>query len=322
MYYLHTYYYKPLERTLDAENKIVEYKPFYKKETYLNSELHEELTIDNEITISKTIPCWLIKNAGELNSKFGESDVTDLVDSQNQYNKRNSDFADALRFQMFGAEAIIDGKEDDVNKLTVAPNALHAIRTSDEAMAMGKQATIQRQEYNIGNSGAIDAYLNRCDSDMREMLDMPKITDLNNIPSAKAMGYLYNDLMARCDEKFNDWEKPLLNLIDFIIEVGSFCYPGIFDKYWLLMNYTKIIKRNVPLPSDEDDKKDKAMDEVDRKVRSRKSYIKEFTNEEDAEKAFEEILEETTMLQNAQDSMLKDTNSEIDDINKQLEDEE
>ncbi|MBS2904689.1 phage portal protein, partial [Klebsiella pneumoniae] len=126
----------------------------------------------------------------------------------------------------------------------------------------------------------------------------------------------------RCDEKFNDWEKPLLNLIDFIIEVGSFCYPGIFDKYWLLMNYTKIIKRNVPLPSDEDDKKDKAMDEVDRKVRSRKSYIKEFTNEEDAEKAFEEILEETTMLQNAQDSMLKDTNSEIDDINKQLEDEE
>ncbi|WP_455789592.1 phage portal protein [Clostridium butyricum] len=322
VYYLHTYYYKPLERTLDAENKIVEYKPFYKKETYINTELQEDKTLDNEITISKTIPCWLIKNAGELNNKFGESDVTDLVDSQNQYNKRNSDFADALRFQMFGAEAIIDGKEDDVNKLTVAPNALHAIRTSDEAMERGKQATIQRQEYNIGNSGAIDAYLNRCDSDMREMLDMPKITDLNNIPSAKAMGYLYNDLMARCDEKFNDWEKPLLNLIDFIIEVGSFCYPGIFDKYWLLMNYTKIIKRNVPLPSDEDDKKDKAMDEVDRKVRSRKSYIKEFTNEEDAEKAFEEILEETTMLQNAQDSMLKDTNSEIDDINKQLEDEE
>lgn len=37
VYYLHTYYYKPLERTLDADNKIVEYKPFYKKETYLNS---------------------------------------------------------------------------------------------------------------------------------------------------------------------------------------------------------------------------------------------------------------------------------------------
>lgn len=315
IYYLHTYYYKLVEKTIDETNKVSEYKPYYKKETYKNSELQEELTIDNEITISKTIPCWLIKNGGELNSNFGESDVTDLVDAQNQYNKRNSDFADALRFQLFGAETIIDGKEDDVNKLNVAPGALHAIRTSDEAMARSKQATIQRQEYNIGNSSAMDAYLNRADSDMREMLDMPKITDLNNIPSAKAMGYLYNDLIARCDEKFNDWEKPLLNLIDFIIEVGPFCYPGIFDKAWLTMQYTKLIKRNVPLPSDIDDKKDKAMDEVSAKVRSRRSYIKEFSNEEDAENSFKEILEETTMIQNAEDSFTSGLNQELNNTN-------
>lgn len=309
-YYLHTYYYKSIKKLIDGDNKVVEYKPFYKKETYINSELQEELTIDNEITISKTIPCWLIKNAGELNSKFGESDVTDLVDAQNQYNRRNSDFADALRFQLFGTEAVIDGKEDDVNKLNVAPGALHAIRTSDDAMANSKQATIQRQEYNIGNSSAMDSYLDRADTDMREMLDMPKISDLSQIPSAKAMGYLYNDLIARCDEKFNDWEKPLLNLIDFIIEVGSFCYPGIFDKTWLTMNYTKLIKRNIPLPSDEDDKKAKAMEEVKNMVRSHKSYIKEYTDEEDAENAFNEILDEQVQI----------TNAETDQYNKALDD--
>jgi len=307
-YYLHTYYYKPIE-VKNGENTVNVYKPYYKRETYINTKIQEDKTINNEITISKTIPCWLIKNAGELNSKFGESDVADLIDSQNQYNKRNSDFADALRFQLFGSEAIIDGKEDDVNKLNIAPGALHAIRTSDEAMANSKQASIQRQEYNIGNSAAMDSYLDRCDSDMREMLDMPKITDLNNIPSAKAMGYLYNDLIARCDEKFNDWEKPLLNLIDFIIEVGSFCYPGIFNKEWLTMQYTKLIKRNVPLPSDEDDKKDKAMKEVESKVRSRKSYIKEFSDEEDAEKAFDEILEEQVQI----------TNAETDQYNQSLD---
>lgn len=310
-YYLHTYYYKPVERVIDEDNKVVEYKPFYKKETYINSELQKDIIIDNEITISKTIPCWLIKNGGELNSKFGESDVTDLVDSQNQYNRRNSDFADALRFQLFGTEAVIDGKEEDVNKLNVAPGALHAIRTSDNAMANSKQATIQRQEYNIGNSSAMDSYLDRADSDMREMLDMPKISDLSQIPSAKAMGYLYNDLIARCDEKFNDWEKPLLNLIDFIIEVGSFCYPGIFDKIWLTMNYTKLIKRNIPLPSDEDDKKTKAMEEVKNMVRSHKSYIKEYTDEEDAENAFNEILDEQVQI----------TNAETDQYNKGLDEE-
>ena len=322
-YYLHTYYYKLIEKVIDqAGNKSVEYKPYYKRETYINSKLQEKETIETEITISKTIPCWLIKNGGELNSNFGESDVTDLRDSQNQYNRRNSDFADALRFQMYGSEVVIDGKEEDVNKFTVAPGALHAIRTSDEALASNKQAQIQHQEYNMGNVSAMDLYLNRCDQDMRETLDMPKITDLNNIPSAKAMGYLYNDLIARCDEKFNDWEKPLLNLIDFIIEVGSFCYPGLFDSKWISMNCTKIIKRNVPLPSDIDDKKDKAMDEVARNVRSRRSYIKEFSTEEDAEKAFQEILEETNLLENAKDTMMSENNKELDAINKQLEDDE
>lgn len=310
-YYLHTYYYKPIEIKVDEENKRVEYKPYYKKETYINTELQKDKTVDNEITISKVIPVWLIKNGGELNSSFGESDVTDLRDSQNQYNKRNSDFADALRFQLFGAEAVIDGKEEDVNSFTIAPNALHAVRTSDEAMTNGKQATIQRMEYNIGNSSAMDSYLDRCDSDMREMLDIPKISDLKNIPSAKAMGYLYNDLIARCDEKFNDWEKPLLNLIDFIIEVGSFCYPGVFNLAWNSLKYTKLIKRNLPLPSDEDDKKEKAREEVKDNVRSHRSYIKEFTDEEDAESAWNEILEEQVQI----------TNSQMDQFNKGLDDE-
>ena len=310
IYYLHTYYYKPVD-IVTEENKTTVYKPYYKKETYTNTELQKDLTTDTEITISKTIPCWLIKNAGELNSKFGESDVTDLVDSQNQYNRRNSDFADALRFQMFGVEAVIDGKKEDTDRFSVVPGALHAMRTDPESAAEGKQATIQHLEYNMGNSSAMDSYLDRADSDMREMLDMPKISDLSQIPSAKAMGYLYNDLIARCDEKFNDWEKPLLNLIDFIIEVGFFCYLGIFDKAWLNMKYTKLIKRNVPLPSDEDDKKTKAMEEVKNRVRSHKSYIKEYSDEEDAESAFNEILDEQVQI----------TNAETDQYNKGLDEE-
>lgn len=316
VFYLHTYYYKPIEKGED-ENNIVEYKAYYKRETYKNTELQEELTIDQDTGFS-TIPCWLVKNAGELNSKFGESDVTDLVDSQKQYSKRNSDFADALRFQMFGAEAVIDGNEDDVNKLSIIPGALHAIKTRDEILALGKQATMQRLEYNIGNSSAMDLYLNRCESDMNYTMDMPRLSDLNNIPSAKAMGYLYNDLIARCDEKFNDWEKHLLNLLDFIIEVGSFCYPGIFNKAWLNMNYTKLIKRNVPLPSDEDEKKAQAMDEVNNKVRSRKSYIKEYSDEEDAEKAFDEILEETQLINQAEDTLMSGTTADIENLGKKI----
>ena len=99
---------------------------------------------------------------------------------------------------MFGAESIIDGNEDDVSKLTIAPNALHAIKTRDEVLSSGGQAVMQRLEYNMGNSVAIEAYLDRAESDMNFTMDMSKLSDLNNIPSAKAMGYLYNDLIARC----------------------------------------------------------------------------------------------------------------------------
>ncbi|KOM88866.1 phage portal protein [Clostridium botulinum] len=306
IYYLHTYYYK-----VDENTKALQ--AWYRKETYKNTDLVEKNEYDTGFS---TIPCWLIRNGGELNNTFGESDVTDLRDAQNQYNRRNSDFADALRFQMFGSESVIDGKEEDVNKLNVAPGALHAIRTSDEALAQGKQATIQKQEYNIGNSEAMNSYLDRADSDMKETLDMPKISDLNNIPSAKAMIYLYNDLIARMEEKFNDWEKPLLSLINFIIEVGSVCYPGLFNKAWLQIKYTKIIKQNYPIPNDIDEKKNLAMSEVQADVRSRKSYLKEFSDEEDAEKAFDEILDEKVQITNTEtDQFNKGLDENLDDIN-------
>lgn len=308
IYYLHTYYYK-----VDETTKALQ--AWYRKETYINTDLQKQLTIDQDTGFS-TIPCWLIRNGGELNNTFGESDITDLRDAQNQYNRRNSDFADALRFQLFGSEVIIDARPEEVNKLTIAPNAIHAIQTRDDFADKGARATVQRQEYNIGSSEAMNSYLDRADSDMKETLDMPKISDLNNIPSAKAMIYLYNDLIARMEEKFNDWERPLLELINFIIEVSSTCYPGIFNKAWTNLSYTKIIKQNYPIPNDIDEKKILAMKEVEADVRSRKSYIKEYSDEEDSEKAFEEILEEKVQIINAEtDQFNKGLDEDLEDIN-------
>lgn len=307
IYYLHTYYYKVNETTRERQ-------AWYKKETYKNTDLQEELTIDVDTGFT-TIPCWLIKNGGELNDSFGESDVTELEDAQNQYNRRISDFADALRFQLFGAEVVVDGNEDDVNKFNVAPGALHAVKTRDELLDSGKQANVQRLEYNIGNSAAMESYLDRAENDMNFALDMPKLSDLNNIPSAKAMIYLYNDLIARCEEKWNDWERPLLGLINFIMEVSPVCYKGTFNSKWSRLKYTTIFKHNYPLPSDDDEKKKTAIAEVQADVRSRKSYIKEYSDEEDAEKAFDEILDEKAQITNAEtDQYNQSINNELNNI--------
>lgn len=305
IYYIHTYYY-------DSAKEDAPVQAYYRKQTYKGSDLNTPIEDTSQSTGFNKIPCWLIKNGGELGDDFGESDVDELRELQNQYNKKNSDFGDALRFQMFGAEAVIDGKQEDVNKLTVAPNALHAIRTDDTAAGNSKQATIQRLEYNFGNADAINSYLDRIDHDMKETLDMPDIKDLTNIPSAKAMKYMYNDLIGRCEEKWSDWGPVFKELINFIIEAAPYSYKGLFKSEWPKLKYTITFTHNYPLPADEEDKKKLAMEEVGAKVRTIRNYIKEYTDEEDAEKTFNEILEETKMLNEAeQDQFQKSINDEL-----------
>lgn len=288
LYYLHTYYYQINEVTKELE-------AWYRKETYKNLELQENLTIDVNTGYS-TIPCWLIKNGGELNDSFGESDLGELIDIQIQYNKTISDVRDALRFQMYGSEAVIDGKEEDVNKFIVAPGALHAVRTRDELLESGKQAKIQRLEYNMNNNSAVEAYLDRAEADMNFAMDMPKLADLNNIPSAKAMSYLYNDLIARCEDKWNDWTPAFINLFNFIKEAAPVCNPSKYNKVWNQLKYTTLFEHNYPLQSDTSEKKTLAMSEVNSGVRSHQSYIKDYSDIEDAKEEWNEILQEKTQL--------------------------
>ncbi|PRR84756.1 phage portal protein [Clostridium luticellarii] len=291
VYYLNIYGYK----TDDEGNLLPDV--YYTRETYTNNEFDTPISSVEVDTGFTDIPCWLIVNGGELNDGYGESDLEDLMEPQKLYNKKNSDFADALRFQLFGAIAVIDGNRDDVARMEIRPNALHAIRTSDEAAEQSKQASVTREEYSMGNAAAIEAYLTRLDNDMRDILDMPDLKDLTNIPSAKAMRYMYNDLIARCEEKWADWEPIFKSMIDFILKVvpATKAYPT-FQADWLAMAYTLYFEHNYPIPDDTDTKRDTAMSEVTTNVRSINSYLKEYSNEEDVEAEYNKILEEKAQL--------------------------
>ena len=289
-YILHTYYY--------GDKDTVRYK----KDVFNGAELDKPIQSADEDTGLDSIPCWLIKNGGELDEDFGESDIRDLVDPQNQYNRKISDAADALKFQMFGSTSVIDGDEEDVNNLIVAPGAVHAIKTKNEAAENGKQASYSINEYSMQSLNALNEYLNRAEDDMRFALDMPSIKDLNNIPSAKAMRYLNNDLIARCEEKWSDWGPILESLIEFLVDKSDIAYKKLFNKQWKSLNYTIDLKHNYPLPSDEEESKKLAMDEVKNRVRSVKSYIEDFAKDEDSKKSFSEIIEEVKALTEAETS--------------------
>lgn len=287
IYYIHKYFYDKI-----GENEVLE--PSYVVLTYKGDDLENPIKEEKqEIGFDyKRIPCFIIKNDPGINNMYGHSDVEDLKDLQNERNRKQSDFAEALKFQFFGSLAIVDGNKEDVDALTVAPGSVHAIRTSDEALANGKQAKLEVQEYNMGNSEGMISWLEQNEQAMKEILDMPDISQLNNIPSAKAMKYLYNDLIARCEEKWTDWNPYLFSLIEYIINISPQMKLDNWDKNFSTLQCTISFNHNYPIPDDEEDKKSSAIDEVEAGVRSKRSYLRDISKEEDPETAYNEILEE------------------------------
>lgn len=264
----------------------------FKKETFKGGNIDTPI----EITVSNTglnkLPAWPIINGGLLGDKFGESDITDLKDPQNQYNRRVSDFADALRFQMFGQTAVIDGTPESVNDAKVAPNSILPIVSLDD-----KKADVKKVESTFSNSEPVETFLKRAESDMYETISIPRPEQLVNIPSAKSMKYMYNDLIARCEEKWQDWEPPIKDMIRLIIESCSKfnCYKD-WDHSWDNLEFNIILKHNYPIPEDNEDAKKLAMEEVKSNVRSIRSYIRDFTDDEDPELAKQEILEDLAAI--------------------------
>ncbi len=283
-----------------------------KIETFKGDNLDPDKPQKTEIrdTGLSKMPAWVIINGGLLGDEFGESDLEDLKDAQNQYNRRNSDFADALRFQMFGQTVIIDATEDTVNNAKVAPNGLlPLVSLGDE----GKKADVKRIESSFSSAEPIEMYLKRAEHDMHQALDMPEDEQLREIPSAKAMKYMYNDLIARCEEKWNDWEMSIKQLIRLIIESCSKfnCYKE-WDKSWNDLKFSIIVNHNYPIPEDEEDKKRLALEEVNSNVRSHRSYIKDFSDEEDVESAMAEIIEDIESINAAQqDQFISKLDSEL-----------
>ncbi|MCD3217474.1 phage portal protein [Clostridium botulinum] len=264
----------------------------YLKTEIFGSDLSKPLDVKIDDTKLNKMPCWLIVNEKGVSDVNGISDIEDLISLQNEINRKTSDFSDALKFDMFGQTAIIDGTEDSVNKSKIAPNALLPVVSIE-----GKKAEVKKVESTFQNAEAVEKFLKRMENSMYEKLSIPRPEQIKNIPSAKTLKYIYSELVARCSEKWNDWEPAIRHMIRFIISAcAKFnCYNN-WDHSWDELLFNIVIKKNYPIPEDEDDKKRLAMEEVRLNVKSHKSYIKDFTDDEDAENIFKEICEEVTDL--------------------------
>ena len=295
----YTYYMKKVE------NK--ESSCYLRIETFKADNLENPIELKEQDTGLSKIPCWIICNEQSIVNPYGLSDIKDLKPLQDSYNRRLSDFNDSLRFLMFGQTAIIDATEETVNACNIAPNSLMALKSIDDNDG-NKQAKVQRIESNFTNAEPVKMYLKLLEDSMYEKLGIPKSENLQQVPSAKSIKYMYTELVARCEEKWHDWEPIIRSMIRLVVEACSKfkCYDD-WKNEWDNLLYTIVLNKNYPIPEDEEDKKRLAMEEVKNNVRSHRGYIKDYSNDEDYEEHFKDVLNDIKSVTEAeqQDSFQK-----------------
>lgn len=283
----------------------------------------EVKTIDTKF---KEIPCRVIINDGLTGDITGSSDLEDLIDMQNGYNKTNSDYRDALRFRMFEQPVFIDADEGSTEDIVIAPNAIIDLK-SDTTGEGNTRADAKMLSSSFNFSTAADSFITTLKNDMYEIMDQPKPDDVRVAQSGKALKMTFWDLKARCDEKWVEWESALKWLIKYVIDaiIQLNLYKEHWDSKWNNIDYKIVIKHNYPIPEDEAEKKKIALQEVSSNVRSIKSYIKEISDEEDCDGEYNQILKEIKDLKDVErDDFIESVRKEFleDSNSSDVEDED
>lgn len=253
------------------------------------------------------IPCRVITNGGLTGDIQGTSDVKELIDLAMSYNKVNSDYRDALRFKMFEQPVFTDADSTYLKDIKIAPNAIIDLKTDPtigDGTSTGRSATAAMLSSTFNFAEAADSYLTRLKQDMYELMDQPLPEQLKDVPSGKALRFLFFDLMARCDEKWLDWEPAVEWAIDLCCEACNLfnLYPELKGKQVSQVLTNTIIDHNYPVPEDEEITKEIAVKEVEANVLSRKSYIRKYGDVEDEQGEWDEIMEEMEQLNGLSDS--------------------
>lgn len=248
------------------------------------------------------IPAYVILNDGLTGDIKGNSDVKDLMSMAMYYNRTNSDYRDALRFKMFEQPVFTDADDDSIRNIKVAPNAIINLKSDPTAMNPEGGSTtaafgMLSSSFNFADPA--EKYLDRLKKDMYEYMDQPMPEQVADVPSAKALGYLFYDLKARCEQKWGSWNAAM----QWVVKAIENCILS-FNLYQeskgaTIMGVPSVltIQHNYPIPEDEELKKQTAISEVEASVRSHKTYIREYGNVEDEDEEWNEIIEEQQALE-------------------------
>ncbi|KGG81074.1 hypothetical protein Y919_02600 [Caloranaerobacter azorensis H53214] len=262
---------------------------------------------ENEYIGIDFIPCTIIVNDGLTGDMNGESDIEELRDNQNIYNRLKSDDVDALKFNMFPERVAINASENSLKNLKIAPGALVDLQTDPTSE---NQADYKTVESKFSYDSRFENTINRINNDMYDLLNVPNISleQLKGLmQSGKSMKALYWQLITRCNEKWAVWGPAL----EWMVEKIIILYKTFVDKTLDIdFGYSINIELLYALPEDDETERINDLAEVSAQVRSRRSYIEKWGIAEDSEEELQQIAKEQALLQ---DSFIGGVNHELGD---------
>lgn len=273
------------------------FRPLTSDEDANEMEIDQERLIvrDEFDTGFSRIPCRVITNEGLTGDVRGTSDVKNLVDEATSYNKTVSDFRDSLRFKMFEPKAFFDTDSDALTTMEYAPNAVLDLKSDLSLGQDGHPGRMESVSSTFNWAEPAEQYLHRLKKDMYEFMDQPLPEQIATVPSAKALGFLFYDLIGRCQVKWiTGWDASIRWVIEMIEEACELydLYPEMDARELMAVDTNIVIKPNYPIPEDIEEKISTSIKEVEAKVKSRKTHIREFGDVEDESGEWQEILSE------------------------------
>ena len=271
--------------------------------------VEDEVILDTGL---KELPCKVILNGGLLGDGLGTSDVAELRDLATAYNKTYSDYRDALRFKMFEQPVFMNASEESIDAVKIQPNSLVDLKGDPTFPDKEPKVTMLSSTFSFQEAAKI--FLDGTKADMYEIMDQPRPEDLRNVPSAKTIKFIFYDLMARCKEKWKTWMPAIRWAIQYILNVTEELnlYQDQQGVEYIGTEGRLVINPRYPIPEDEETVKGLAMKEVEAKVRSHKSYIRDISDIEDEDGEYTEVLEETKALTEAESSPMPDPITDFD----------
>lgn len=284
--------------TKDSEGNNIEPHCILNEGIYDGQGKLVEMIYDNYNTKLDFIPILVVQNGGLTGQTNGVSDVAQLKDNQNAYNKLTSDDIDALRFNMFPEKVATDADGASLDNMVIAPGALIDLQSARGQLGKGHQAKLENLESAFSYGDKFETTVDRIKNDMHDTLEVPNISleSLKGLmTSGKSMRALYWGLIAVCEEDATEWEPLLKKMVEYIFRMID--VYNLYGERKLAQYETKLeITRTYPLQEDTDSQKKIDMEEVITEVRSRKAYMNKWGEYEDLDSEIAQIQLELDMF--------------------------